>query len=135
MSRLYVVESCYTITGAMADHRLALRSEQIADFVAPIDPTTLKADEVPRPQAGDHPAATIHSGLESTIFVRTAGSCAFVAGLRQPPDVQEGTLHLNASFGKFGETFVDQIKAMKTISMVAELGAIEALASNIDAGA
>ena len=29
MSRLYVVESCYTITGAMADHRLALRNSKL----------------------------------------------------------------------------------------------------------
>ncbi len=32
MSRLYVVESCYSITGAMADHRLPIRSGQIASF-------------------------------------------------------------------------------------------------------
>jgi molybdopterin-containing oxidoreductase family iron-sulfur binding subunit len=30
MSRLYVVESRYTITGAMADHRLSMKSEDIA---------------------------------------------------------------------------------------------------------
>ncbi len=33
MSRLYVVESCYTITGAMADHRLALREQHVAAFL------------------------------------------------------------------------------------------------------
>ena len=33
MNRLYVVESCYTITGAMADHRLALRNQHIGAFV------------------------------------------------------------------------------------------------------
>jgi MoCo/4Fe-4S cofactor protein with predicted Tat translocation signal len=32
MSRLYVVESCYSITGVMADHRLAIRSAEIASF-------------------------------------------------------------------------------------------------------
>jgi MoCo/4Fe-4S cofactor protein with predicted Tat translocation signal len=32
MNRLYVVESCPTITGAKADHRLALRSSQIESF-------------------------------------------------------------------------------------------------------
>ncbi len=32
MSRLYVVESAYSITGAMADHRLQMPAAHIIDF-------------------------------------------------------------------------------------------------------
>ena len=34
MNRLYAVEGVYSLTGAMADHRLRLESRQIAPFVA-----------------------------------------------------------------------------------------------------
>ena len=34
MNRLYAVEGVYSLTGAMADHRLRLESRQIASFVA-----------------------------------------------------------------------------------------------------
>src|SRR6185503_7644997 len=34
MNRLYAVEGVYSLTGAMADHRLRLESRQIAPFLA-----------------------------------------------------------------------------------------------------
>ena len=34
MNRLYAVEGVYSLTGAMADHRLRLQSRQIAPFLA-----------------------------------------------------------------------------------------------------
>src|SRR4029434_9721946 len=34
MNRLYAVEGIYSLTGAMADHRLRLESRQIAPFLA-----------------------------------------------------------------------------------------------------
>ena len=37
MNRLYAVEGRYTLTGTMADHRLRLRSRQVADFISRLE--------------------------------------------------------------------------------------------------
>ena len=52
MNRLYAVESTYTITGAAADHRLALRSGRIGEFAMVL------ADEVDALLAGGNQEKT-----------------------------------------------------------------------------
>ena len=46
MNRLYAVEGRYTLTGTMADHRLRLRSGQVADFKAAVDRLGAAADKL-----------------------------------------------------------------------------------------
>ena len=43
MNRLYVVESTYTVTGTMADHRLRLPASQIGGFLVAVA-SELKVD-------------------------------------------------------------------------------------------
>ncbi|HET6343411.1 MAG TPA: TAT-variant-translocated molybdopterin oxidoreductase, partial [Myxococcota bacterium] len=46
MSRLYAVESLHSTTGAMADHRLAVRSEQVEAFLLAVTAEVLKSGSV-----------------------------------------------------------------------------------------
>ncbi len=58
MNRLYVVENRYTLTGAMADHRLRIPASQIPAFTHAL--------------AGKIAVATGDGGLGSTIATLTA---------------------------------------------------------------
>ena len=130
MSRLYVVESCYTITGAMADHRLALRDQQVADFVAQLT-HELEAAKSRRPQGGDNRAQRFCGRLARDIRAHR-GKCAFVIGPRQPASVQKQVLHLNASFGEINELFFPA--NWSCVSDGWRIGTIESLVSRISAG-
>ena len=59
MNRLYVVENRFTLTGAMADHRLRVPASQIPAFTHAL--------------AGKIAAATSDAGLGSTIATLSAG--------------------------------------------------------------
>ena len=92
MNRLYVVESCYTITGAMADHRLALRIEQIAAFVAALrarswtkSSPNLAARQSCRSNRG---AALSCVPLAEGLRAHRGQTARFVVGPRQPAGVR-----------------------------------------------
>src|SRR5205823_2382583 len=72
MNRLYAVEGVYSLTGAMADHRLRLESRQIAPFLASLGPRL-----APR-EAGAH--STSSGQAHST----SSGQAASVAGAGGP---------------------------------------------------
>ncbi|MBI4875772.1 MAG: 4Fe-4S dicluster domain-containing protein [Acidobacteria bacterium] len=82
-NRLYAAESQFSITGAMADHRLRMCSGDIARF----------AQELP---AGSHP---IWKDLAAH-----KGRSLVVAGPRQPAVVHALAHWLNAQLGNLGET-------------------------------
>ena len=68
MSRLYAVESCYSLTGAMADHRLPIPSGQISSFAKMLR----NAIDVPDVMPGGRPASRFVMGGYSSI-VKFAG--------------------------------------------------------------
>ena len=74
MNRLYAVEGVYSLTGAMADHRLRLESRQIAPFLAAL--AARLAPPRPEPRAWREPASRVSTRAGSTplprIFWRTA---------------------------------------------------------------
>ena len=74
MNRLYAVEGVYSLTGAMADHRLRLQSRQIAPFLAAL--AARLAPPRPEPRARREPASRVSTRAGSTplprIFWRTA---------------------------------------------------------------
>ncbi len=108
MNRLYAVEGASSLTGAMADHRLRIRTGQIASFVAALA-ARLAASGV----AVDAPAAPASSvaGLDShwldvvaKDLLQNKGRGLIVAGRRQPPAVHAAVLALNVALGNVGET-------------------------------
>ncbi len=103
MNRLYAVESNFSITGAMADHRLRLRSSEVLSF----------AQELAR-ELGVLPASlkVLNGGDKRQKFIAAAardlkahaGACLVVAGRRQPAAVHALALALNEKLGNFGQT-------------------------------
>ncbi|MDQ6861775.1 MAG: 4Fe-4S dicluster domain-containing protein, partial [Verrucomicrobiota bacterium] len=115
MNRLYVVENRYTLTGAMADHRLRLPASQIAAFTHAL--------------AGKIAGATQDAGLGSVIatltpppggvqfdeawltecandLVSKSGASLVIAGKQQPVVVQLMVYGINAALKNLGTTMI-----------------------------
>jgi MoCo/4Fe-4S cofactor protein with predicted Tat translocation signal len=114
MNRLYAVESSYTLTGAIADHRLALRAEQIKAFSAALD-AAVSAVAKPEPELGspqDKPNAAFLQDAKVAKLVEVmakdladnAGKSLVIAGEHQPPEVHALVARINAVLGNAGKT-------------------------------
>jgi MoCo/4Fe-4S cofactor protein with predicted Tat translocation signal len=106
MNRLYAVEGVYSLTGAMADHRLRLESRQIAPFLAAL------AARLAPPNAG---AASLAGAAVPGVDPRwidalakdllaNRGKGLIVAGDRQPAAVHAAVCALNTYLGNTGTT-------------------------------
>lgn len=100
MSRLYVVESTFSPTGAVADHRLKTRAAEVPAFAAALA-AQLGLDAGAAGQAfADHPfLAALAADL------RQAGDRGLVvAGDTQPPEVHALAAAMNDALGSTGRT-------------------------------
>ena len=70
MNRLYAVEGVYSLTGAMADHRLRLESRQIAPFLAALA-ARLAPPAAGAREPGAEPASRVSTRAGSTPLPRT----------------------------------------------------------------
>jgi MoCo/4Fe-4S cofactor protein with predicted Tat translocation signal len=105
MNRLYAVEAVYSLTGAMADHRLRLESRRIAPFLAAL------ATRIGAPAAGAASQATALQGVDprwidavAKDLLANRGKGLIVAGERQPPAVHAAVCALNNHLGNTGKT-------------------------------
>ncbi len=111
MTRLYAVESRFTSTGGVADHRLPLPSTYIKAFAATLDA------EVSAALGGDaaggaqqKPAAAFLNGPKVAAFLKTVvkelvanrGKSAVVVGPSQPPVVHALVHRINEVLGNVG---------------------------------
>jgi molybdopterin-containing oxidoreductase family iron-sulfur binding subunit len=110
MNRLYAVEGVFSLTGAMADHRLRLESRQIAPFVAALA-ARLGAGGAASPEQGRGAAGAAMPGLDPRWIEALAkdllahrGKSLIVAGDRQPPAVHAAVCALNTHLGNTGTT-------------------------------
>ena len=100
MSRLYVVESQYSTTGAAADHRISVPSSKIAGFAAALAEAIDGAGEVdPALPYRKRVLAAMASDLASH-----KGKSIIVCGERQPPEVHALVHALNEKLGNHGST-------------------------------
>ena len=104
MNRLYAVEGVYSLTGAMADHRLRLESRQIAPFLAAL------AARLAAPGAASVSGAGV-PGVDprwvdavAKDLLANRGKSLIVAGDRQPPAVHAAVCALNSHLGNTGKT-------------------------------
>jgi molybdopterin-containing oxidoreductase family iron-sulfur binding subunit len=136
MNRLYAVEGVYSLTGAMADHRLRLESRQIAPFL-----TALAARLAP-PGAASLAGAGV-PGVDprwidvlAKDLLANRGKGLIVAGERQPSAVHAAVCALNTFLGNAGKTvsyYETKDAALPSLSSLASLvsamkaGAIQTL--------
>jgi molybdopterin-containing oxidoreductase family iron-sulfur binding subunit len=112
MNRLYVVESTFTMTGAKADHRLAVRhgeveriARSLAAAVGVIGPQGASLSEAVR--------ATGHIASFAADLKKHPGRSAVIAGEPQPPIVHALAHAINLALGNAGKTvfFTDSVEA------------------------
>ena len=114
-NRLYVAESCYSITGSMADHRLPVLARSIPALAVSLGAGLAFDHRVPLPQGCEslgrtferfrtHPfdAAFVESMARDLAANR--GRSLVVAGPRQPAVVHALACVLNHALGNVGQT-------------------------------
>ncbi len=103
MNRLWSIESNLSNTGAMADHRLGLRSELCLPFAMALDGAL---------GGGGAPASEFLKEKKVAEFIKhladelraNAGRSILVAGRRQPPEVHAIVAKINQAIGAVGAT-------------------------------
>jgi MoCo/4Fe-4S cofactor protein with predicted Tat translocation signal len=129
MNRLYSVESAFSLTGGMADHRLRVTPSQVLPVAGQI------ARALGVPQAQGLPAVDdekILSWIKPLVEdLKTSGQKSIVlAGSRQPAAVHHLALAINLALGSIGED-----KALAALQSGAKgLGSLAQLKFDIDAG-
>jgi molybdopterin-containing oxidoreductase family iron-sulfur binding subunit len=114
MNRLYVIESKFTVTGGIADHRLALRSELVKTVAVALDASIgpkagAAADSGPaqsKPAAAflDDPKVAKFLAVVEKDLLSNRGKSVVLAGDHQPPEVHALVARLNALLGNVGST-------------------------------
>ncbi|HXW55863.1 MAG TPA: TAT-variant-translocated molybdopterin oxidoreductase [Candidatus Cybelea sp.] len=100
LNRLYAIESMPTSTGAMADHRLPMRSGEIDDFTRQLARAVGISLAAPATSNGlDKWVQAIASDL-----LRARGASLVIAGETQPPLVHALTHAVNDALGNVGRT-------------------------------
>ena len=129
MNRLYVIESAYTVTGAMADHRRRLRASDIPHFAAAV--AARLGVGAGGAQFADDPYV-----LAIADDLRQAGSRAVVlAGETQPPEVHALCAALNSAlasqvvryFDTGAETVRPQAEVLADLVRSLNAGQVDAL--------
>jgi molybdopterin-containing oxidoreductase family iron-sulfur binding subunit len=126
MNRLYAVEGIYSLTGAMADHRLRLESRQIAPFLA-----ALTARLAPPAAGAASVAGASLPGVDPRWIDALAkdlhanqGKGLIVVGDRQPAAVHAAVCALNTYLGNTGKTvsyFETKDAALPSVGSLASL--------------
>jgi MoCo/4Fe-4S cofactor protein with predicted Tat translocation signal len=136
MNRLYAVEGVYSLTGAMADHRLRLGSRQIAPFLAAL------AARLAAPGAASVSGAGV-PGVDARWVDAVAkdllanrGTSLVVAGDRQPASVHAAVCALNTHLGNVGKTVsyyetkdaaLPSVRSLASLVSAMKAGAIKTL--------
>ncbi len=117
MNRLWSVESSLSPTGIQADHRLAIRSAQIAAFAAALEAEVSKAlgqtatQTVPQAAfLSDAKVAKFFAALVKDLAAHKGKSAIFV-GDKQPAEVHALGHRLNALLGNVGSTVAYRVDA------------------------
>lgn len=132
LNRLYCVESSYTLTGGMADHRLRAKPSEILGIAAQLARVLGAGSEmvaqVPVPTDDHHIEWIRHMAAD----LRSVGSRAVVlAGSRQPAAVHHLALAINQALGSIGGE--GALRAVQTEAV--GLGDIRALVEAARGGA
>ena len=129
MNRVYAIESAPTLIGAKADHRLAMRPDQIGIAMRGLA-TAVGAGPAEWGQADTAHAAWI--GAAARDLVRNKGRALVHVGPEQPAEIHLLAAAINTAIGAFGAT-VRLIEPVATTQM-ASLPSLTALIDDMNAG-
>ena len=126
MNRLYAVEGVYSLTGAMADHRLRLESRQVAPFLAALAARLAPPDAGAASLAGAGVPGVDPRWIDALAkdLLANRGKGLIVAGERQPAAVHAAVCALNTYLGNTGRTvsyFETKDAALPSVSSLASL--------------
>ncbi len=139
LNRLYVTEPRMSITGGMADHRLRVKSAEVAAVAAavlqsvggPAAALASAAGKFPLPASAQKWVATVAADLKAK-----GGKCVVVPGERQPAAVHAMAHAINAALGNVGKTvtFVSTgsgqsagTRGLRTLAEEIKSGAVDTL--------
>jgi Fe-S-cluster-containing dehydrogenase component len=142
MNRLYSVESRYSVTGATADSRLAVRSSQIGAFLVHLEkrideliaggqPTPAASDEKPYDEIDMvEKLARFKDAMAEDLF-KHKGAGLVAVGSHQPLEVQLAALRLNQKLENIGKTVLlmpnrAAIEGVAAVSIVDLVGKLDA---------
>src|SRR5206468_3209820 len=137
MNRLYVAEPTPTITGANADHRVAVAARDVLALVNEIAAQL----EISGAPSGSLPAAVAAAGKWIAAVVHdlsaNRGASLVIAGETQPPAVHSIVERINAALGNIGVTIsprppvaanpVHQIDSLRRLVADIDRGTVEVL--------
>ncbi|MBA3393476.1 MAG: TAT-variant-translocated molybdopterin oxidoreductase [Deltaproteobacteria bacterium] len=104
MNRLWSVESTFTNTGAMADHRLGLRSEHGLPFAMALDGALGGAGGTPGSEVIKEKKVAQFIQVLVEELQQNRGRAVVIAGRRQPPAVHALVARINQAIGAPGAT-------------------------------
>lgn len=128
MSRLYAVETTFTLVGAKADHRKAVKPSEMVEIAKSIA-GALGVDGASG-SAGDH-EAWIQAMAKDLLAHK--GKSLVVAGWQQSAYVHALANAMNAALGNIGET-VDFIEPLRSNPEQTQLSQLKDLVEDIDNG-
>jgi molybdopterin-containing oxidoreductase family iron-sulfur binding subunit len=133
MNRLYLIESAPSITGSMAEHRLAVRPEEVQTLALAIA-SGLGIS------SGATQSSTAHDAWISTLIAdlrKHPGASIVIAGESQPPSVHALVHAINDALGNHGKTISftepvefepgNQVASLRQLSDEMASGAVEFL--------
>jgi MoCo/4Fe-4S cofactor protein with predicted Tat translocation signal len=137
MNRLYVAEASPTITGAMADHRLALKPSQIERAARALARETAGLRTPQETETGDPEVDAWLRALVTDLQLHRGG-CVVMAGESASPIVHALACDLNVRLGAVGSTVtygepvdcepVDQGESLRALVEDLRAGGVELLA-------
>ncbi|MCF7731095.1 MAG: TAT-variant-translocated molybdopterin oxidoreductase [Akkermansiaceae bacterium] len=132
MNRLYSVETAYTLTGGMADHRLRMAPSQVLNAAAQIARGIISNLDLVSsiPLLTDDNQMKWFKGVIDDLMAHK-GRCLVLAGSRQPAAVHHVALAMNLALGNIGEG--KPLVAVKTETT--GLGSLATLVADINSGA
>ena len=129
MNRLYAIESQFTHTGAAADHRLSVRSSDIAGFVGSL---LAAIDGSAEATAKDQPYRTrVFNALVEDLN-KAKGKSAVICGENQPAEVHAAVHRINELLKNNGKTVT--FTKPKDADRPSSLESIKALADALNGG-
>jgi molybdopterin-containing oxidoreductase family iron-sulfur binding subunit len=132
MNRLYAIEATPSVTGSMADHRIALRPSEIPNFAAAIAAKLgLSVQSTTDPQRSQWIDALVRD------LQKHRGASVVIAGDQQPPGVHALAHAMNQALDNVGKTVVytdpveanpvDQIASLRELVKDMEAGSVRIL--------